>query len=91
MLNFIMLLATLKRDQGKCIIFTEGTMEQLTFQCSQQRYNVTRLIPSPLEAIKGQMNQKKLKYFLLSLYLHQTLKRTILSEIWVKIILLKPL
>ena len=34
---------------------------------------------------------KKLKYFLLSLYLHQTLKRTILSEIWVKIFLPKPL
>ena len=32
----------------------------------------------------------KLKYFLLSLYLHQTLKRTILSEIWVKIFLPKP-
>ena len=28
---------------------------------------------------------KKLKYFLLSLYLHQTLKRNILSEIWAKI------
>ena len=34
---------------------------------------------------------KKLKYFVLSLYLHQTLKRTILSEIWVKIFLPKPL
>ena len=27
---------------------------------------------------------KKLQYFLLSLYLHQALKRTILGEIWVK-------
>ena len=34
---------------------------------------------------------KKLTYFLLSLYLHQTQKRTILSEIWVKIFLSKPL
>ena len=34
---------------------------------------------------------KKLKYFLLSLYLHQTLNRTILIEIWVKIFLPKPL
>ena len=34
---------------------------------------------------------KKLTYFLLSLYLHQTLKRTILSEIWVKIFLPQPL
>jgi len=34
---------------------------------------------------------KKLKYFLLSLYLHQTLERTILGEIWVKIFLPKPL
>ena len=56
--NFITLLATLRRDQGKCIIFTEGTMEQLTSQCSHQRYNVIRLITSPLEAIKGQMNKK---------------------------------
>ena len=32
---------------------------------------------------KGQMN-RKLKYFLLSPYRHQTLKRTILSETWVK-------
>ena len=50
--NFIMLLATLKKDQAKCITFIEGTMEQLTSQCSHQRYNVTRLITSPLEAIK---------------------------------------
>ena len=34
---------------------------------------------------------KKLKYFLLPLYLHQTVKRTILSEVWVKIFLPKPL
>ena len=34
---------------------------------------------------------KELTYFLLSLYLHQTLKWTILSEIWVKIFLPKPL
>ena len=34
---------------------------------------------------------KKLTYFLLSLYLHQTLKRNILSEIWVKIFLPKPI
>ena len=34
---------------------------------------------------------KKLTYFFLSLYLHQTLKRTILSEIWVNIFLPKPL
>ena len=34
--------------------------------------------------LKGQMNQK-VKYFLLSLYLQQTLKRTIVSKIWVKI------
>ena len=40
--------------------------------------------------VKGQMNQK-LRYFLLLLYLHQTLKRTILSEIWVKLFLSKPL
>ena len=43
-----------------------------------------------LNFIKGQMNQK-MTYFLLSLYLHQTLKRNILSEIWVKIFLPKPL
>ena len=34
---------------------------------------------------------KKMTYFLLSPYLHQTLKRTVLSEIWVKIFLPKPL
>ena len=40
--------------------------------------------------IKGQMNQK-LGYFLLLLYLHQTLTRTIISEIWVKLFRSKPL
>ena len=44
MLNFITLLAILRKDQAKCTTFTEGTMEQLTSQCSHQRYNVTRLI-----------------------------------------------
>ena len=34
--------------------------------------------------LKGQMNQK-IEIFSFPLYLHQTLKRTILSEIWVKI------
>ena len=34
---------------------------------------------------------KKLTYFLLPLYLYQTLKMTILSEIWVKSFLPKPL
>ena len=33
----------------------------------------------------------KVKYFLLSLYLHQTLKRNIVKEIWVKIFLPKSL
>ena len=36
------------------------------------------------------MNQK-IEIFSFSLFLHQTLKRTILNEIWVKIFLPKPL
>ena len=39
---------------------------------------------------KGQINQKN-EIFSLSLYLHQTLKRNILNEIWVKIFLPNPL
>ena len=35
-------------------------------------------------SFKGQMN-RNIEIFCLSLYLHQTLKRTILNEIWVKI------
>ena len=36
-------------------------------------------------------NKQKIEIFSLSLYLHQTLKRIILNEIWVKIFLPNPL
>ena len=80
--------------QRKAVLSPLLSVESHSSQLTPQRvlHQTTKILINLKQdcSFKGQINQKN-EVFSLSLYLHQTLKRNILNEIWVKIFLPNPL